>query len=313
MPYDFLVYQGSTTPINQNMVKTVGFGSTTQRIPKNEIGHKLFFDNYFPSYQLFEMLKRNKINAAGTIRVNRFANPRLPVEKEMKQKGRGSSAECISADGNVIVTRWFDNRTVNLGSNFVGIGKQDKVKRWDKNKNDFVVIDRPEVVRMYNESMGGVDLLDQVIQYYRINIRSVKWTLRVIMHFVDLALTAAWMEYRRDCLANNIQKNKILDSMNFRIQVARTLVGAQQDYNPTTNTTRGRGRPPNPPSGRDNTTADSSLDGSVSSESDSEESPPPKKNKTFQRQPPQEVRLDQKLHIPCFVQAKSAGRCKANG
>ncbi|XP_061397938.1 uncharacterized protein LOC133333661, partial [Musca vetustissima] len=248
----------------------------------------------------------NKINAAGTIRVNRFANPRLPVEKEMKQKGRGSSAECISADRNVIVTLWFDNRTVNLGSNFVGIAKQDKVKRWDKNKNGFVVIDRPEVVRMYNESMGGVDLLDQMIQYYRINIRSVKWTLRVIMHFVDLALTAAWMEYSRDCLANNIQKNKILDSMNCRIQVARTLVGAQQDYNPTTNTTRRRGRTPKPPSGRDNTTADSSLDGSVSS-------PPPKKNKTFQRQPPQEVRLDQKLHIPCFVQAKSAGRCKANG
>lgn len=131
MPYDFVVYQGSTTPINQQWVKNVGFGSTivlhlTQRIPKEEIGHNLFFDNYFPSYQLFEILKQNKINAAGTIRINRFANPRLPSEKEMKQKGRGSSAECISADGNVIITRWYDNKTVNLGSNFVGIGKKDK-------------------------------------------------------------------------------------------------------------------------------------------------------------------------------------------
>lgn len=270
---------------------------------------------------MFEVLKQNKVNAAGTIRANRFANPRLPTEKELKTKGRGSSAECISADGNVIVTRWYDNKIVNLGSNFVGIGEADKANRFDKVKNDFVSIDRPQVVRMYNESMGGVDLLDQMLQYYRINIRSVKWTLRVIFHFIDLALTGAWMEYRKDCMAKAIPKRKILDSMNFRIQVARTLLAAQPDNTPhPPYTPRTRGRPSKASSrlinesSESRTTNNNICDDLDSDDSDNDDSiQPPKRKKVYQSVPPKEVRLDQKLHMPIFVQAKSAGRCKAEG
>lgn len=212
IPYDFLVYQGSTTPIDKVVGKAVGFGSSIvlhlcKRIPSTSVGHNLFFDNYFPSYQLFEILKERKINAAGTIRVNRFASPRLPSEKEMKSNGRGYSAECIDSKDEVVITRWYDNKVVNMCSNFVGIGIEDKAKRWDKDLKEFVYINRPQVVRMYNENMGGVDLLDQMIQYYRINIRSIKWTLRVVMHFIDLALTAAWMEYRRDCIKKKLPRS----------------------------------------------------------------------------------------------------------
>lgn len=318
IPYDLMVYQGSTTPINEGWVKTIGFGSAvvlqlTQRIPRNKVGHKLFFDNYFPSYQLFEMLKKNKIDAAGTIRVNRFANPPLPSMKEMKIKGRGSSAECISCDGNVILTSWYDNKVVNLGSNFIGVGVVDKANRWDKLKNDYVAIDRPQVVRMYNESMGGVDLLDQMIQYYRINIRTRKWTLRVIMHFVDLSLTAAWMEYRRDSMTKGIPKNKILDSMNFRIQVAKTLLAVQQDKPQQQDTPRQRGRPKKDET---RTNVRNSIDEFVVHGTDADciepnTEPLLKRKKIIQSAPPLEVRFDKKNHLPSFIEAESAGRCKA--
>jgi len=75
--------------------------------------------------------------------------------------------------------------------------------------------------------MGSVDLLDQMLQYYRINIRTKKWTLRVIMHFVDLALVAAWIEYKKDCTKLNVPKRQILDSLNFRVEVANALIKAQ--------------------------------------------------------------------------------------
>lgn len=88
-------------------------------------------------------------------------------------------------------------------------------------------MDRPEVVRLFNESMGGVDLLDQMIQYYRSHIRTRKWTVRAMMHFMDLAMTAAWMEYRKDCLTNLVSKKDILDSLSFRADVANILAKVQ--------------------------------------------------------------------------------------
>jgi Transposase IS4 len=135
------------------------------------LGHKLYFDNYFSNYQIFEVLKELKINAAGTLRVNRFAHPPFLSDKETKNKGRGYSDEVESRDGNVVLIKWQDNKPVFIGSNFVVKGVQTTVNRWDKAKKTYVPVQQPEVIRLYNESMGGVDLLDQLISYYRIFIK----------------------------------------------------------------------------------------------------------------------------------------------
>lgn len=157
MPYDFIVYQGSTTPLSPILTKTIGSGSAivlelAKRIP-NANGYKLFFDNYFPSFQLFEILLNRGILAAGTVRANRFGNPPLPDPKVMAKRGRGSVAQCYSDNDKVILTRWYDNKVVNLASNYIGIGKEDKASRWDKKLQKYIEINRPEVVRLYNENI----------------------------------------------------------------------------------------------------------------------------------------------------------------
>lgn len=110
LSYEFIVYQGSTTPLNEILVKTVGSGSAVvlelaKRIPMQSKGHKLYFDNYFPSFQLFEILLDRGIYAAGTVRSNRFSNPPLPDQKVLSKRGRGSASECCSENGKVIFTR----------------------------------------------------------------------------------------------------------------------------------------------------------------------------------------------------------------
>jgi hypothetical protein len=69
---------------------------------------------------------------------------------------------------------WLDNRTAILASDFVGIGLNDKVECCNKNAAKYVHVKRPKAVKMYNKSMGGVDLLDQLVGLYRIFIRSKK-------------------------------------------------------------------------------------------------------------------------------------------
>jgi len=78
MVYDFILYQGPNTEINQDLQKNFGIGGSivlqlAEGIKKNS--HYLYFDNFFSSYQLFERLYHLGIYAAGTIRTNRFANP----------------------------------------------------------------------------------------------------------------------------------------------------------------------------------------------------------------------------------------------
>lgn len=292
MPYDFIVYQGSTTPLNQQDQKIYGFGSTVvlnlaDRIPRDSVGHKLYFDNYFPSYKLFEALKFRNIYAAGTIRINRFASPKVLNDKELKIAGRGSSSECVSRDESVIVTRWFDSKPVNLASNFIGIGSKDTVTR----NGGKLTIERPEVVKRYNECMGGVDKMDQLLSYYRISIRAKKWTQRFIMHFVDFALVASWLEYKKDFERGGYPKKEFLDSMHFRQEVAYALNTVQSLPIPFVDSPKSRGRPPK-------RHIDTSMETNVGT---------PKRKR--QSDPMSHIRYDQLGHIPVFEDTENQHRC----
>lgn len=289
MAYDFLIYQGATTELDPDNLKKFGLGASVvlhlvKRID-NE-GHKLYFDNYFPSYQLLQILKANKIFAAGTIRINRFSNPPVLGDKELKRMGRGSYDEVTSGDGDVVLVKWLDNRSVVLASNFIGSGNIDEVSRWDKGKKKYISVTRPEIVKLYNHSMGGVDLLDQMIGLYRIYIRSRKWTLRVIFHAVDLAVVNSWFEYRRDCERLQVPKKKQLELLDFRLYLADCLCKVGKE---AVNNKRGR-----PSSG----------------------TPEPTRNKITKRndeiRPLPDVRHDTVDHLPFLDGNQEGKRCKYN-
>lgn len=72
-------------------------------------------------------------------------------------------------------------------------GVPDKVFCWNKNTKNYEEIERPEIVQLYNKSMGGVDKMDQLISSYRTFIRSNKWTLRMVCHVFDVAVANSWL------------------------------------------------------------------------------------------------------------------------
>jgi hypothetical protein len=79
------------------------------------------------------VLLKNKIFAAGSIRVNGFANPPFLSNKTLAKMGRGSCYELIS-NHNIGLIKWFDNKAVHLGSNFILSGTSVMVDRFDKKK-----------------------------------------------------------------------------------------------------------------------------------------------------------------------------------
>ena len=106
----------------------------------------------------------------------------------MAKLGRGSSEQIVRQDGKIVVIKWYDLKSVFLASTALGNQPSDECKRWSKKDSKYIQVKRPYVVAKYNDCMGGIDLIDQMISYYRIRARSKKWTVRVIFHFFDLAM-----------------------------------------------------------------------------------------------------------------------------
>lgn len=221
--YDFIVYQGVTTEYREKY-KAFGIcGGAVMQLSERitEPNHQLYFDNFFNTYALFQWLKNRQIYAVG---INRFGKPPLLSDKDIKKKPRGFFQEVLSDNGNLIITKWYDNKPVTLGSNYVSIGTQDICRRWDKKNKLYIDVKRPEIIQKYNKNMGGVDKLDFLLKIYRTFIKSKKWTLRIMTHCIDMSLANSWLEYKKDCAILQVNKTKILDLLHFRQHVREALI-----------------------------------------------------------------------------------------
>lgn len=165
-----------------------------------------------------------------------------------------------------------------------------------KNKQ-YVEIERPEIISLYNKSMGGVDKIDELISTYRTFINSKKWTLRLITHAFDMVVANCWLQYLEDANLLNVQKNKTLDLLHFRLQLATLFI-----YYGKSATPKKKGRPLN--------NASPSTSGlNLSRNSDSEVSRQ-KVNRTDSGIPSDAIRYDTIDHIPAVDRLKNPTKCK---
>ncbi|XP_063921127.1 piggyBac transposable element-derived protein 3-like [Zophobas morio] len=252
-------------------------------IPQHK-NYLLFFDNWFTSVKLLTSLQEDGIYSLGTVRCNRLPGLQFSSDNVLKKKGRGTYEEYKTTVNSVDIhtLKWFDNKSVCLLSTFCGSQPVDIVERFDRKGKRRVEVTRPNMIKLYNNFMGGVDLLDGLISYYRISLGSRKWYLKLFFHLIDLALVSAWLKYKTDMQKSNMDKKDILDSLGFRAEVAEALCRVGKDEN-----TRKRGRP------------------SGSTEKNYEE----KKRRGATKPIPQfDVRTDKVAHFPSYN--KERQRCK---
>ena len=110
-----------------------------ESLPKNQ-NFKLCFDNWFCSLDLCLNLNKLGILTTATIRNDRMQGCCLPTESEMRKKGRGSHAYKCDINSGIIITRWYDNKCVNLCSTYCDPDSISDVKRWNCTEKNFVKI-----------------------------------------------------------------------------------------------------------------------------------------------------------------------------
>lgn len=283
LAHDFEIYQGKGTGVDSTHAHLGLGGSVVMRLSEAMPTHKnlkFFFDNYFTSIGLLRELKALGILATGTIRGNRLMGCSLKSEKELKKEGRGSMDEKVIEEGDVVLVRWLDNGVVNIASTQVGAGEVGVAKRWSVAAKERIEIPCPEAILYYNRFMGGVDKLDFVMALYPMRAKTRKWTVRVLSHFVSLALANSWLEYVRDASHEGLARSKTHDMMSFQTEVALSLIKQNQEVQ------KKRGRP------------------------SAEFQAPVRQAHNARPSPPNAVRYDGKDHWPQQVEAPFPQRCR---
>ena len=195
MVHNFEVYTGKILPAEgfPDLGASVNIVYRLASIVHPNVSHILCFDNWFTSVPSVVELAKKKIFTLGTIRTNRASECSFSTDNEIRKSRRGAfEKKGGSVDGvNARMVKWYDDRGVQLVSTCCGAQPVSAVSRWDRSKKQSISISCPEVVAMYNRSMGGVDSMDALISYYRIHMKSKKHYLRIFFHLVDLCICNA--------------------------------------------------------------------------------------------------------------------------
>ncbi|XP_046389336.1 piggyBac transposable element-derived protein 3-like [Ischnura elegans] len=233
--YNFKVYVGKGTIASTSKLGVSGdiVLELLNTVPKNK-NFKIFFDNWFSSYHLMLALKNYGFLAVGTAKVCRLAGCQFETEKELKKAGRGSY-DCRSDIKNKITAiKWYDNRSVHVISNYIGVEPIGKAKRWSQEQKSQIEIPIPAAIQQYNANMGGVDLNDMLVSLYRTNIKVKRFYLRIFFHLLDLSVVNAWLLYRRH---NKQKQEKGMTLVEFKADICNALLQAGKLVSPK------RGRP----------------------------------------------------------------------
>lgn len=223
---DFEIYQGKGTFLQQN-ITNLGVGpSAVIRLSETLLeGTHIFVDRYFTTMPLLEYMLQKNILVTGTIMKSRIPKAvNITSDKTMARIGRGSSEQNVRSDKKINVVQWYDMKNVLLMSTALQIEPQDTCRRWSKKDTKYINVSRPNIVKKYNECMGGIDLIDRMISYYRMGTRSKKWTVKAIFHLFDLGIANAWIFYRNDKKKLGDSAKTIMKYLDFKINVAECLL-----------------------------------------------------------------------------------------
>ena len=203
---DFIVDQGVATyhVIPDEFRVGVGGAVIAHLAESLHRGSQLYCDRYFTSLPLIDyMLKEHGVHVTGTVMKNRIPTEirQLSDDRELVRKGRRSCELTVRKDNKITLVKWLDKKPILLASFLHSTNPADKCRRWSKKDKRYIQVERPHIVREYNANMGGVDLCDRMLSFYRIKARTKKWTVRTILYFIDLAIVNSWLQHRNECFA----------------------------------------------------------------------------------------------------------------
>lgn len=159
-------------------------------------GYHLFVDNFYTSPTLAEFLFKNQTLLTGTLRANRKGVPNLLKKAKPKAK------ECsYFRKGPLLALSWREKKSQKNPCLMLSTGVPAGMV--NHRRRDGSVKELPEPVSMYNKHMGGVDLLDQQVDYVAGERPFHKFWKKCFFAIVDRMAYCAFVLYDNNCPATD--------------------------------------------------------------------------------------------------------------
>lgn len=146
-------------------------------------GRNLTTDNYFTTHSLAEFLLTKNVTLLGTMKLNRREIP--PLLKDTKTRSVHSSQFCF--DRNVTMISYIPKR----GKNVILLSSMHHDISIDNEHPKL----KPEMIKQYNTTKGGVDQMDQLVSNYTCKRQTRRWPLVLFYNLLDIAALNGYLLY----------------------------------------------------------------------------------------------------------------------
>ena len=190
--------------------------------------HVIYTDNWFTSYSSAIAMLQLGIYQCGTMKVNKVLkvnNAFLIKNSEHKQRG---FSRIHKHEDDYWLISGMDNKPVNFLSTVVP--ELITIQRCARGfmGGDKVNLPCPSPIQWYNQAMGGTDSFDQKVSYYYSPVKSIKWTVRVIAHFLHIACVNAHILFKQQSEANHSHRNGSR-LLHYTLHLCEQLINADID------------------------------------------------------------------------------------
>ncbi|GBM28228.1 PiggyBac transposable element-derived protein 4 [Araneus ventricosus] len=225
--YQLIIYTGKDTLFDDNYQHLCKSSQVVMTLmqPLLNKGYCLTTDNYYTSPELADILINRRTDIYGTLKLTR-----KDVPKELQKKKLKLGEICAYQRGKVCLIKWMDKKAVSLLSTI----HNPIMIEVPSYKNE--VRKKPKVVMEYNNTMGGVDRMDQHLTNYPVTKkRGKKYYKKIFFHLLEVSLWNAFVLYQKH--------GGKYSHLNFRLDIIDRLI----ERHGTVNEKKGRpGILPNP-------------------------------------------------------------------
>ena len=191
--YKFRVYTGRDDPNHdldtdiQNDVPVAELLSSEKIVmwlvkPLLDQGYSVYTDNFYTSTKLANLLLSKKTHLTGTVRANR-----IPERLKNQSVPKGEIYTISNEDHeNILYTKFHDKKDIHLLTT-------EHPNELEKAKDTI----KPATVLAYNKWMGGVDMVDKLIEPYDATRKTIKWYRKVAVHMMQVATLNAHILYKK--------------------------------------------------------------------------------------------------------------------
>jgi len=166
--------------------------------PYENKGYIICMDRFYTTLNVVKYLSNNNFGVYGSI-INSRAKISQKIKEEINMLQKYESKFYVSSNNDMLLTVWKDTKIVHLVSN-LGNSLESEIERKQKGAlpgENLIKASCPSTIQTYSKNARGVDLLDQMISYYSVDVKSKKWYKSIFSHILQISLYNSFLLYKK--------------------------------------------------------------------------------------------------------------------